>query len=191
MARKKAFKHTPLRTEPAPRIPARDCPTQHGLRQSGPSPLVIEDLHLGRGDTEAAEARALELRRALASAIRALDPSELFVVHEARAAAPFPEGDEPPPLEEAGALGLIDHEVYDVTVESLRRYHGNSALCGLCLVWSLVRQLGRHAGVEAFERRSVEVTAGARGSGILDGLEYLFRGFGEGRASFKIGRAHV
>ena len=126
----------------------------------------------------------MELRRAIASAIWALDPSELFVVHEARAAEPLPEGDEPPPLEEAGSLGLIDHEGYDVTVESLRRYHGNSALCGLCLVWSLVRQLGRHAGVEAFERRSVEVTAGARGSGILDGLEYLFRGFGEGRAAF-------
>ena len=150
---------------------------------------ATEDLHHGRGDPEAAEARALELRRAIASAIRSLDPSELFVVHEARAAEPLPEGNEPPPLEEAGALGLIDHEVYDVTVESLRRYHGNSALCGLCLVWSLVRQLGRRAGVEAFERRSVEVTAGARGSGILDGLEYLFRGFGEGRASFDFGWA--
>lgn len=67
---------------------------------------ATEDLHHGRGDPEAAEARALELRRAIASAIRSLDPSELFVVHEARAAEPLPEGNEPPPLEEAGSLAF-------------------------------------------------------------------------------------
>lgn len=150
---------------------------------------VTEDLHHGRGDPEAVEARALELRRAIASAILALDPSELFVVHGARAAEVLPEGAEPPLLGDAGSLSLIDRGTYAVTVESLRRYHGNAALCGLCLVWSLVRQLGRHAGVDAFERRSVGVTAGARGPGILDGLEYLFRGFGEGRAAFDFGWA--
>lgn len=150
---------------------------------------VTEDLHHGRGDPEETEARALELRRRIASAILALDPSELFLVHEAQAAEVSPEGAEPPALEDGGSLTLTDRETYSVTVESLRRYHGDAALCGLCLVWSLVRQFGRAAGLGAFERRAVGVTAGARGAGILDGLEYLFRGFDDGRAVFDFGWA--
>lgn len=152
---------------------------------------VTEDLHRGRGAREETEARALELRRAIASALLERAPSEIFAVHEAKPAAPSPEGAEPPVLGDGGRLVLADRETRSVTIESLRRYHGSSALCGLCLVWSLARQFGSLAGLDAFERRAVAVTAGARGAGILDGLEYLFRGFGEGRAAFDFGWAEA
>jgi hypothetical protein len=151
---------------------------------------ISEDLHFKRVPPEAEE-QALELRRKIEAALLALDPSDIFDVyaHKTHKSEPESQSVKPPTLEDDFRLSLDDWGGrYEVGIEQLRRYHGDEALCGLCLSWSLVRQWTRMEetqgnGKDGLPRRSVSVTSGAWGKGIQDAFEFLFRGT-DGRVVF-------
>ncbi|MDR1378086.1 MAG: hypothetical protein LBJ36_03450 [Synergistaceae bacterium] len=144
---------------------------------------ISEDLHFKRIPPEA-EARALELRRKLEAALLALDPIDIFDVYAHRICGTLPSDvrSELPILKDDFRLCLNDYGEYTVGIEQLRRYHGNTSLCGLCLAWSLVRQWVRMEGnikgneERGLPRRAVHAKSGALGDGIQDALEFLFRG---------------
>lgn len=89
-----------------------------------------------------------------------------------------------PLLKDDFRLALQDELLYEVGVEELIHYHGGHSVCGVCLLWSLVRQFCRLSDTKVLPRRSVELVMGADGKGIRDGVEFLFRAFEEGRAHF-------
>jgi hypothetical protein len=139
---------------------------------------ISEDLHFGRVPPEAEE-QAMKLRRKIEAALMALDPADIFDhMHEPCTVLPEEALPWAPALEDDFRLRLSDCGEYTVGIEQLRRYHGNTSLCGLSLAWSLVRQWVRTEGNEerGLPRRAVRVKSGALGEGIGDAFEFLFRG---------------
>jgi hypothetical protein len=147
---------------------------------------VSEDLHWKRVPPEAEE-QAMELRRKIEAALMGMEPADIFHVHGHKPCTILPdeisETEIAPLLTDDFRLRLGDYGEYLVGIEQLRRYHGNTSLCGLCLAWSLVRQWARMEGKRALLRRSVKVKSGALGDGIRDAFEFLFRGK-DGRVVF-------
>ncbi len=88
----------------------------------------------------------------------------------------------PPDLKDGFRLEIRDDAVFEAGIEDLIRFHGTGSLCGLCLTWALVRQFCRDAGIKFLTRRDCRLKIGARGPGIHDAVEYLFRAWDDGRA---------
>ena len=130
------------------------------------------------------EAEVLKIRRDIEKALAGLSPHEIFDVLSCRACAVRTEYAEPPGLEDDFRLLLDDFAEYEVSAEDARFFHGDDSLCGLCLFWSLVRQWARGENLQgrAIPRRRVSVKIGARGKGVDDACEFLFR-TSDGRSS--------
>lgn len=125
-------------------------------------------------------------QEAAAAKLLALAPRDIFSIRdEKRCTVSEGPASELPLLADDFRLTVEDSAAYEVRLEQLLRYHGGNSLCGLCLTWSLVRQLCAETGRGAvLPRRKCEFEIGARGDGIRDGAEFLFRGFGDGRVFF-------
>jgi hypothetical protein len=136
---------------------------------------ATEDLHYGRTDSED---DVMRIRLDVEHALMNMNPRDIFVVRSQKpCAAPMEEGAPPPLLSDGSRVKISDYGEFEINIETLRKYHGDDSLCGLCLVWTLVRQWARRLCAKdgRIPRRSVTVTAGARGKGIDDALEFLFR----------------
>ena len=96
---------------------------------------ISEDLHWKRVPPEAEE-QALELRRKIEAALMALDPVDIFDVHGHKPCTSISQKahrEAAPSLTDDFRLRLDDYGEYLVGIEQLRRYHGNTSLCGLYL----------------------------------------------------------
>ncbi|MDR1510200.1 MAG: hypothetical protein LBS53_11235, partial [Synergistaceae bacterium] len=137
---------------------------------------ATEDLHSGKIKSKDA---VLEIRRDIERAVTGLSPCGIFDVISCKpCGAAAEEYEEPPALEDDFRVTLKDFSEYEAGAEDLRFFHGDASLCGLCLVWSLVRQWVRgetSLSDAPLPRRLVSVTTGALGKGVDDAFEFLFR----------------
>ncbi|MDR1651573.1 MAG: hypothetical protein LBR87_07280 [Synergistaceae bacterium] len=147
---------------------------------------ATEGLHSGKITSED---EVLKIRRGIESALMGLSPGDIFDAVSCRPCGVTPdEYEEPPPLDDDFRVRLNDFAEYDVGVDDARFFHGDESLCGLCLVWSLVRQWIRgdaRLQNSCLPRRSVSVAIGALGRGVNDAFEFLFR-TSDGRSSVNI-----
>jgi formylmethanofuran dehydrogenase subunit E len=136
---------------------------------------ATEDLHNGKTDSEDG---AMKLRLDIERTLMSMNPRDIFDIRSLRpCAASMEEGVPPPLLSDGSRVKISDYGTFETDIDTLRRYHGDEALCGLCLVWTLARQWAARVRPKdgAIPRGSVTVTAGARGKGIDDAFEFLFR----------------
>jgi hypothetical protein len=144
---------------------------------------ATEDMHYGKTDSEDG---VMKLRIEVERVLMSMNPRDIFDIHSLKPyTVSMDEGMPPPLLSDDSRIKISDYGTFETDIETLRRYHGNEALCGLCLVWTLVRQWAAQLCLKdgAIPRRSVTVTAGACGKGIDDALEFLFRASRGNRSS--------
>jgi hypothetical protein len=145
---------------------------------------ATEDLHSGKIHSEDG---VFKLRRDIEAALLPMRPQDIFEVHRAKPCSADPEKLlAPPSIKDDFIIRISDYVEFEADVERVRRYHGDDALCGLCLTWSLIRQWVKAKSIfkkNPIYRSNVTVKSGAFGKGINDALEFLFRASTDRRLS--------
>lgn len=146
---------------------------------------ATEDLHSGKIKSEDGP---MALRRTVESALLSLDPTDIFDVRALKpCTVKTAEPVAAPSLDDPSRLVLEDFDSYKIGIRQLQRYHGDQAVCGLCLTWALARQWAKTVFKgDPVPRRKVSVKVGASGKGIDDAIEFLFRLSGTERSTIDL-----